>query len=283
MDKLTISPDDYTVAEFQRYLQAAIVPRPIAFASTVDRAGNVNLSPFSFFNLFSTNPPILVFSPSRRARDNSTKHTLENVKEVPEVVINVVNYAIVQQASLASTEYPKGVDEFVKSGLTPVASVHVAPPRVGESPVSFECQVENIIPLGEGGGAGNLVVCRVVLMHVKKDVLDEKGMIDPHKLDAVSRLGDSWYSRVTPDTLFVVPKPLRTIGIGIDALPQEIRTSPVLTGNDLAKLANVERLPDPDDTEVFEGGMEARHRRAQELLEQNDVDGAWKVLLSPQR
>ncbi|HEX7016381.1 MAG TPA: flavin reductase family protein [Cyclobacteriaceae bacterium] len=283
MEKLTISPDDYSVAEFQRYLQSAVVPRPIAFASTMDGAGNVNLSPFSFFNLFGTNPPILVFSPSRRGRDNSTKHTLENVKEVPEVVINVVSYAIIQQASLASTEYPKGVNEFVKSGLTAVPSVRVAPPRVGESPVSFECQVENIVPLGESGGAGNLVICRVILMHVKKDVLDETGMIDPHKLDPVARLGDNWYCRVTPESLLVVPKPLRTIGIGIDALPDEIRSSAVLTGNDLAKLANVERIPDPGGEPAFEGGMEARHRRAQELLAANDVEGAWKVLQSPQR
>jgi flavin reductase (DIM6/NTAB) family NADH-FMN oxidoreductase RutF len=283
MNKLTISPDNYSVAEFQRYLQSAVVPRPIAFASTVDGAGNVNLSPFSFFNLFGTNPPILVFSPSRRGRDNTTKHTLENVKEVPEVVINVVSYSIIQQASLASTEYPKGVNEFVKSGLTPVPSVRVAPPRVGESPVSFECRVENIVPLGETGGAGNLVICRVILMHIKKDVLDENGMIDPHKLDPVARLGDNWYCRVTPESLLVVPKPLRTIGIGIDALPDEIRSSAVLTGNDLAKLANVERIPDAGRESVFEGGMEARHRRAQELLEMNDVEGAWKVLLSPQR
>ncbi|HEY8511419.1 MAG TPA: flavin reductase family protein [Cyclobacteriaceae bacterium] len=281
MNKLTISPDDFSVAEFQRYLQSAVVPRPIAFASTVDGEGKVNLSPFSFFNLFGTNPPTLVFSPSRRARDNTTKHTLENVKVVPEVVINVVNYAIVQQASLASTEYPKGVNEFIKSGLTPVPSVRVSPPRVGESPVSFECRVEKIVPLGEGGGAGNLVVCRVVLMHISEDVLDEKRMIDPRKLDAVARLGDNWYSRVTPESLFIVPKPLRTIGIGVDALPEEIRTSRVLTGNDLAKLANVERVPEPDNTQAFEGGLEERHRAAQQLLEKNDIEGAWKVLLSP--
>lgn len=280
MKKLTISPDNYSVAEFQRYLQSAVVPRPIAFASTVDSAGHINLSPFSFFNLFSTNPPILVFSPSRRGRDNTTKHTLENVKEVPEVVINVVSHAIVQQASLASTEYPKGVNEFEKSGLTPVPSKVVAPPRVGESPVSFECIIENIIPLGELGGAGNLVVCRVILMHINEEVLDEMGMIDPRKLDAVARLGDNWYCRVTPDALFVVPKPLRTIGIGVDRLPEEIRSSPVLTGNDLGKLANIERLPDRGEAQAFEGGMEARHRRAHELLEMNDVEGAWKVLLS---
>nr|PZN54873.1 MAG: flavin reductase [Bacteroidota bacterium] len=283
VNKLTFDPGDYSVAEFQRYLQSAVVPRPIAFASTVDREGNVNLSPFSFFNLFGTNPPILVFSPSRRARDGTTKHTLENVKEVPEVVINVVNYTIVQQASLASTEYPKGVNEFVKSGLTPVPSSRVSPPRVGESPVSFECLVENIVPLGNAGGAGNLVVCRVVLMHVREDVLDDQRMIDPRKLDAVARLGDNWYSRITPESLFIVPKPLRTIGIGVDALPEEIRKSTVLTGNDLAKLANVERVPDPGDTQVFEGDVNARHRAAQQLLEKNDIEGAWKVLLSPQR
>src|SRR5690606_15408414 len=163
----------------------------------------------------------------------------------------------------------------------PVPSVRVSPPRVGESPVSFECRVEKIVPLGEGGGAGNLVVCRVVLMHISEDVLDEKRMIDPRKLDAVARLGDNWYSRVTPESLFIVPKPLRTIGIGVDALPEEIRTSRVLTGNDLAKLANVERVPEPDNTQAFEGGLEERHRAAQQLLEKNDIEGAWKVLLSP--
>lgn len=283
MKTVTIGPEDYSVAEFQRYLQSAVVPRPIAFASTVDKAGNINLSPFSFFNLFSTNPPVLVFSPSRRGRDNTTKHTLENVKEVPEVVINVVSYSIVQQTSLASTEYPRGVNEFEKSGLTPLPSVRVTPPRVKESPVSFECVVENIISLGALGGAGNLVVCRVVLMHISEEVLDERGMIDPHKLDPVARLGDNWYCRVTAESLFVVPKPLRTIGMGVDRLPEEIRTSPVLTGNDLGKLANVEKLPEPDTTPVFAAGWEARHRLAHELLEKGDVPGAWKVLLSPQR
>ena len=290
---LTISPQEVSVPVFQRYMQAAIVPRPIAFASSIDRAGNVNLSPFSFFNLFGSNPPTLVFSPSRRGRDNTTKHTLQNVLEVKEVVINIVSYAIVQQASLASTEYPKGVNEFDKSGLTPVLSVKVSPPRVGESPVSFECLVKDIIPLGDGGGAGNLVVCEVVLMHIREEVLGDNQMIDPFKLDPVARLGDNWYCRVGAEALFQVPKPLRTIGIGVDQIPYDIRNSRVLTGNDLGLLGNVERLPDPDSVEAYasnamvraalEAGIEGRHGLAHELLGRGDVEGAWKVLLAPQR
>lgn len=286
---LTINPEEVSVPVFQRYLQSAVVPRPIAFASSVDARGNVNLSPFSFFNMFSSNPPVLVFSPSRRGRDNTTKHTLQNIQEVGEVVINVVSYGIVQQASLASTEYPKGVDEFKKSGLTPVPSVKVAPPRVGESPAAFECLVRDIIPLGDGGGAGNLVVCEVVLMHVREDVLDGDA-IDPGKLDAVARLGGNWYCRVVPGALFQVPKPLRTIGIGVDGIPDAIRNSRILTGNDLGMLGNVEQLPDRGSIEQYatdplvrkavEAGAEARHQLAHRLLAEGDVDGAWKVLLA---
>lgn len=286
----SISPADVSVPVFQRYMQSAVVPRPVAFASSVDRQGNVNLSPFSFFNMFSSNPPILVFSPSRRARDNTTKHTLQNVHEVKEVVINIVSYAIVQQTSLASTEYPKGVNEFHKSGLTAVPSVKVSPPRVGESPVSFECIVRDIISLGDGGGAGNLVVCEVVLMHIREDILAAEGTIDPNKLNAVARMGDNWYCRADGDALFQVPKPLRTIGIGVDSIPEQIRNSRVLTGNDLGILGNVERLPDAESIQRFaenpavrtaiDEGLEARHRFAQGLIGEGDVEGAWKVLLA---
>ena len=287
---LTISPEEVSVPVFQRYMQAAVVPRPIAFASSVDGVGNVNLSPFSFFNMFGFNPPVLVFSPSRRGRDNTTKHTLQNVQEVKEVVINIVNYPIVQQASLASTEYPKGINEFHKSGLTPVPSVRVSPPRIGESPVSFECLVRDIIPLGDRGGAGNLVVCEVVLMHVREEILSGEQMIDPFKLDAVARLGDNWYCRVGGEALFQVPKPLRQIGIGVDQIPHDIRNSRILTGNDLGMLGNVEQLPDPESIRQYssnaivraalEAGMEGRHGLAHELLGKGDVDGAWKVLLA---
>lgn len=286
---LTINPEEVSVPVFQRYMQSAVVPRPIAFASTIDANGSVNLSPFSFFNMFSSNPPVLVFSPSRRGRDKTTKHTLQNIQEVGEVVINIVSYAIVQQASLASTEYPKGVNEFQKSGLTPVPSVRVSPPRVAESPASFECLVRDIIPLGDGGGAGNLVVCEVVLMHVSENVLDGES-VDPGKLDAVARMGDNWYCRVGAETLFQIPKPLRTIGIGVDGIPESIRNSKVLTGNDLGMLGNVERIPDVETIdrypagsivrEAVQRGIEAQHRLAQQLLRDGDVDGAWKVLLA---
>ena len=225
---LTIDPKEIAVPKMHGYLLGAVAPRPIAFASTVDKDGNVNLSPFSFFNVFSANPPILVFSPARRGRDNTTKHTYENVLEVPEVVINIVNYDMVQQASLSSTEYDKGVNEFIKSGLTPVASERVKPPRVGESPVSFECKVNEVVSLGPNGGAGNLVICEVLLVHIKEEVLDEEGRIDPVKLDAVARMGGDYYCRAQGDALFTVPKPLATKGIGVDQIPAPIRNSKIL-------------------------------------------------------
>lgn len=286
---LSISPEEVSTPVLQRYMQAAVVPRPIAFASSVDGDGNVNLSPFSFFNMFGSNPPVLVFSPSRRVRDKTTKHTLQNVLEIKEVVINIVNYAIVQQASLASTEFPKGINEFHKSGLTAVPSVRVSPPRVGESPVSFECLIRDIIPVGDGGGAGNLVVCEVVLMHIHEEILNGEQLIDPFKLDAVARMGDNWYCRVGKEVMFQVPKPLRQIGIGVDQIPEDIRNSRILTGNDLGMLGNVERLPDPESIKHYasnamvraalEAGEEGRHGLAHELLGKGDVEGAWKVLL----
>lgn len=239
---ITIDPKTIPTAKMQGYLQSSIGPRPIAFASTMDGDGNPNLSPFSFFNVFSANPPILVFSPARRVRDNSIKHTLMNCEATKEVVINVVNYDLVQQTSLASTEYATGVDEFIKSGLTQLASDLVKPFRVKESPVQFECKVTQIIALGNEGGAGNLILCEVVKMHIDEEILDENGAIDQYKIDLVSRLGGNWYSR-SNQGLFEVPKPLATLGIGVDAIPKEVRSSAVFDGNDLGKLGNIEALP----------------------------------------
>jgi len=286
---MIIDPVELTIPKLQSYLQGAIVPRPIAFASTIDREGNVNLSPFSFFNMFSMNPPVLVFSPSRRVRDNSTKHTLQNVLEVPEVVINLVSYEMVERASLASCDFPKGVNEFIKSGLTPVKSQRVKPPRVAESPVSFECNVNQVIPLGTEGGAGNLVVCEVILMHIKDEILDADGRINPHKLDAVARMGQDYYCRASGENVFLVPKPNEKIGIGIDQIPSNIRNSNILTGNDLGRLGNVEKLPGEDQIKQFQAGEiwmgakaqgeEGIHRLAQQFLRTGSVEEAWKTIL----
>lgn len=292
----TIYPNDLAPVEFHALLQGSIAPRPIAFVSTVDLKGNVNLSPFSFFNLFSTNPPILIFSPSRRVRDNTTKHTLENVKEVPEVVIHVVGFNLVEQMSLASTEYEKGVNEFVKAGLTEMPSAKVKPPRVKEAPIAFECKVNEVKPLGEVGGSGNLVICEVMVAHISEDILDEFGKIDPHKLDAVARLGGNWYSRASGDSLFQIPKPLRTKGIGIDQIPDEIKNSAILTGNNLGRLGNVEQLPTKEEVEAYssrpeiqeirlrfvndeESWLDHIHLLAQEKLRLGEMEEAWKILL----
>lgn len=288
--------DPNTHPQFDNLLKYAIAPRPICFASTVDAAGNVNLSPFSYFNLMSQRPPICVFSPLRRMRDGSTKHTLDNIREVPEVVINMVNHAMVQQQSLASTEYAKGVDEFVKSGFTPIASGLVAPPRVAESPVQLECRVLQVIELADIPGAGNLVLAEVVRMHVQEALLDEHDAIDQARLDLVARLGGDWYCRVTADNLFEVAKPLRSLGIGVDRLPRHIRLSPVLTGNHLGQLGNVEVLPSEEEVGALHADTEIRdmlqafigdkatlqihlHRRAAELLDAGRVHDAWKILL----
>lgn len=260
----------------------AVAPRPIAFASTIDEQGRVNLSPFSFFNVFSANPPIMIFSPARRGRDNTTKHTYENVLKVPEVVINIVNYAIVHQASLASCEYPEGVNEFVKSGLTEEKSAMIKPPRVKESPVAFECKVNQVVPLGDKGAAGNLVICEVLLMHVKEEIMNENGRIDPWKLDAVARMGQDYYCRAQGDNIFMVPKPGEKVKIGIDQLPDVLRKSKLLTMQDLAVLANVEKLP-------FDGpapesiGQELFHAMAKERLDRGDAEGAWQVLFGKSR
>lgn len=284
---MTINPKDLSIQKRHALLQSSIIPRPISFASTVDKDGNVNLSPFSFFNMFSSNPPILIFSPSRRGRDNTTKHTYENVKEVPEVVINIVNYPMVEQASLASTEFAKGVNEFVKAGFTPIASTIVKPPRVAESPVSFECKVNQVIELGTEGAAGNLVICEVLLVHVKEEVLDEHGNISPYKLDAVARLGQDYYTRVSGDSIFMVPKPNEKVGIGYDQIPALIRNNPMFTKNDLGRLGNIEKLPSPEEIRQFSlkpdvqwaitsGGISSL---ALKLLREGNVFEAWKALL----
>ncbi|AYO57189.1 flavin reductase [Chryseobacterium sp. 6424] len=269
----TISPKDLNNLQLQTLLQTAIAPRPIALASTTDKAGNINLSPFSFFNLFSTNPPVVVFSPSRRVRDNTTKHTLENVQEVAEVVIGIVNYPIVQQVSLASTEYDKGTNEFLKAGLTMKDADLVKPKLIDECPVNLECKVVEIKPLGTEGGAGNLVICEILKIHVREEYLNEAGTLDQKKLDLVARLGGNWYSRNDENNLFEVPKPLVTKGIGFDRLPTEIRHSKILTGNDLAMLANVESLPEAQ----FHSDENA-HAAAKKHLENNQPELAWQVL-----
>jgi len=244
---ITINPADITVPKLHQYLLGAVAPRPIAFASTIDKAGNPNLSPFSFFNAFGVNPSTLIFSPSRRGRDNTTKDTYKNLKEVPETVINVVTYDIVQQASLASTEYPEDVNEFVKAGLTMLPSEKIRPFRVQESPVQFECKVRDIIETGTQGGAGNLVVCEILLIHINPDVLDEEGVIDPQKIRLVGRLGKDFYAKAFGDGVFEVTKPLQKKGIGIDNLPEKIRTSTILTGNELGLLGNLESLPSQEE------------------------------------
>lgn len=289
---LTLKTSDLSPVEIQSILNCAVAPRPICFASTTDKEGNVNLSPFSYFNLFSVNPPTCVFSPSRRVRDNTTKHTLENINEVPECVINIVNYNMVHQASLASVEYPKGINEFRKAGFTMLPSGMVKPPRVAESPVQLECLVKNVIPLGDKAGAGNLVVAEVKLIHVSESVLGDNGKIDQRKMDHVARLGGDWYCRVTNDNLFEVAKPVRSIGIGVDAIPFAIRNSKVLTGNNLGQLGNVEALPSAEEIEAYKlssgiisllnaNDVEMQiHLKAKQLLDECNVMDAWKVLLA---
>ena len=279
----------------QQWLQHAIAPRPVCFASTIDKEGNVNLSPFSFFNLFSSNPPIVVFSPARRVRDNTTKHTLQNVLEVPEVVINIVDYDMVQQVSLSSCEFPKGVNEFVKAGFTQEAATLVQPPMVKESKVKMECKVVEVKPLGSEGGAGNLVICEVVRMHVDDSILNaEASMIDQRKLHHIARLGGDWYCKVDEQSLFHVAKPNTQLGIGIDALPETVRNSSVLTGNNLGQLANVHEYPTVDATfdderltniiqyfSINPDEMDKElHKYAKELLDAGKVNEAWQVLLA---
>lgn len=293
---LSLDPKELTVQRLHQLLLGAIGPRPIAFASTLDADGNANLAPFSFFNVFSANPPILVFSPARSGRTGQSKDTFNNAKAVPEVVINVVNYNMVHQMSLASSPYAPGVDEFIKAGFTPLASEKVAPFRVAQAPVQFECKVNQIIELGQEGGAGNLIICEVLQLHIQEELLNENGLIDQHKIDLVARMGGDWYCRANTTSMFEIKKPITTCGIGYDALPQDIKTSQVLSANDLGQLAGIEELP--NETEVNEykllelstlflehehdaSALEAAlHRSAHDLLAQNKLEEAWLTLLS---
>ena len=248
---LTIDPKEIPVPKLHHYLLGSVGPRPIAFASTVDAEGNDNLAPFSFFNVFSANPPIMIFSPARSGRTNTTKDTYNNVKIVPEVVINVVNYSIVHQMSLASSPFASDISEFEKAGFTPLASETIRPKRVAESPVQFECKVIEVKELGHQGGAGNLIFCEVLKIHINEDVLDENQMIDQHKIDLVSRMGGNWYCRADENSMFEITKPITTIGIGFDNLPSDILNSKILTGNDLGQLAGIENLPNETDVNEF--------------------------------
>lgn len=293
---VSIDPKNLTVQKLHQYLLGAIGPRPIAFASTVDAEGKPNLAPFSFFNVFSANPPILIFSPARSGRTNTTKDTYNNVKVVPEVVINVVNYDIVHQMSLASSPYAPGVNEFEKAGFTALKSDSVKPFRVAESPVQFECKVNEVIELGTEGGAGNLIICEVLKIHIHDEVLDSNGMIDQQKIDLVARMGGDWYSRANAESMFEITKPISTCGIGFDALPVDIKSSKVLSGNNLGHLAGIEKIP--DETNVNEYKLlelsdlfvslednplaleQELHKRAQSLLDENKLEEAWLTLLS---
>ena len=288
---ISITPKELSTPKLHGYLLGAVSPRPIAFASTVDAKGNVNLSPFSFFNVFSANPPILVFSPARRVRDNTTKHTLENAISTKEVVINMVSYDMVQQMSLSSTEYPEGVNEFEKAGFTEVASDIVKPPRVGESPVQFECKINDVITLGNEGGAGNLIIAEVVKLHIDERILDAEGKIDPLKIDTVARMGGNWYNRAK-EGIFEVQKPIKTMGIGVDVLPESIRNSTILTGNDLGILGNVEKLPTEDEVREFikmgiekcphinTANKENTQKQAQDMLRKGVVYDALRLLMA---
>lgn len=287
----SFEPKDISTSKLHSYLLSAVAPRPIAFASTMDVDGNPNLSPFSFFNVFSANPPIMIFSPARRVRDNTTKHTLQNAEATKEVVINVVNYNIVHQMSLSSTEYADGVNEFEKAGLTMLKSDIVKPFRVLESPVQFECKVNDILKLGTEGGAGNLIICEVVKLHIDSDIINEDGALNQQKLDLVARAGGSYYSRAKKG-FFEIPKPLTTLGIGVDNFPEHVKNSMILTGNDLGMLANVEVLPSEDMVDDFIVDIAERypniktathrekHKLAHNYISFGDVESAWKILLS---
>jgi flavin reductase (DIM6/NTAB) family NADH-FMN oxidoreductase RutF len=293
---LSIDPKELTVQRLHQLLLGAIGPRPIAFASTLDAQGNANLAPFSFFNVFSANPPILVFSPARSGRTGQSKDTYNNAKTIPEVVINVVNYNMVHQMSLASSPYAPGVDEFVKAGFTALASHKVAPFRVAEAPVQFECKVQQIIELGQEGGAGNLIICEVLQMHIHESLLNEHGLIDQHKIDLVARMGADWYCRANSASMFEIKKPISTCGVGYDALPPDIKNSHVLSANDLGQLAGIEELPNETDVNEYKllelsslfldleanaNALEtALHQRAKELLSENQLEEAWLTLLS---
>jgi len=286
----SFEPKDLKTKKLHGYLLSAIAPRPIAFASTLNEKGLPNLSPFSFFNVFSANPPILIFSPARRVKDNTTKHTLNNVEVTKEVVINVVNYDMIHQASLSSSEYPEDVNEFEKAGFTMLDSHNVRPFRVGESPIQFECKVNKVIKLGKKGGAGNLIICEVVKIHISKEILNKDKSINQEKLDLVARAGGNYYSRAK-DGFFEIPKPLSTLGVGVDSLPEPVRNSMILTGNDLGMLGNVESLPSKEEIEKFieevierypiikNATHREKHKIAQNYLSYGDVQSALKLLL----
>lgn len=292
----SIDPKELPIPRLHQLLLGAIGPRPIAFASTIDAKGQHNLAPFSFFNVFSANPPILVFSPARSGRTGQSKDTYNNVKVVPEVVINVVNYNMVHQMSLASSPYAPEVDEFVKAGFTALPSEKIKPLRVAQAPVQFECKVNEIIELGQEGGAGNLIICEVVQIHLDPNILNEQGLIDQHKIDLVARMGGDWYCRADQNSMFEIKKPITTCGIGYDALPLDIKNSTILSANDLGQLAGIEGLPNETDVNEYKlielaplfleleddaPALEcALHQRAKELLSQNELEAAWLTLLS---
>ena len=275
---MIIIPGEIKTAQLHAYLLGSVSPRPICFASTIDSEGNANLSPFSFFNVFGSTTVTLIFSPARRVRDNTIKHTLENCYETKEVVISVVNYAMVQQMSLASCEYPKGTSEFEKAGFTPVKADKVKPFLVKESPVNMECIVKQVIETGQEGGAGNLIICEMVAMHINDDVLNEAQQIDPHKIDLVARMGGDYYCRASGDAVFTVPKPNMNLGMGIDHLPEEIRKSSILSGNDLGQLANVTSIPMIDNSYIYVPTFDA-HTDAKHLIAEGKVEEAWQILL----
>lgn len=277
-----INPKDVSTAEFHSYLLSAIAPRPIAFASTVDKEGNVNLSPFSFFNVFGSNPPILIFSPNKRVRDGSGKDTLDNVHEIDEVVINMVDYNMVEQMSLASCEYPNGTNEFKKAGFTEAKSHLIKPPRVAEAKVAFECKIKQIISMGEQGGAANLIICEVLLAHVAEELLGENGRIDPTKTDWVARMGGDWYCRASGDATFEVAKPNIHLGVGVDAIPEFVKQSELFTGNDLGRLGNIEELPSKEEIEAFKTENKGQNfiALAKELVQKNEVKKAWMAILT---
>lgn len=291
---MIVTPGEISTKQLHAYLLGSVAPRPICFASTIDKEGNPNLSPFSFFNVFGSKPPIAIFSPARRVRDNTIKHTLENIQETKEVVINVVTYDMVQQTNLSSCEYPKGVNEFIKSGFTPVASELVKPFRVKESPVSMECKLLQVIETGQEGGAANLVICEIVKMHIDERILGDDQQIDPHKIDLVARMGKDFYCRASGDAIFEVHKPNLDLGVGMDALPDNIRSSRILSGNDLGILANSTEIPivaaTADDDRLRQILQDyahdrnllqqAQHQYAKELLSRHEVDLAWQVLLA---
>lgn len=292
---LTLDPKELSTKDLHGYLLSSVGPRPIALASTIDANGRPNLSPFSFFNVFSANPPIAIFSPARRVRNNTTKHSLENAQSTKEVVLNVVSHDIVEKTSLSSTEYDEGINEFIKAGFTAIESENVKPYRVKESPVQMECIVKDIVSLGDQGGAGNLVICEIVKIHISPSILNSDNTIDPHKIDLVGRMGANWYCRASGDSIFEVQKPNTNIGIGYDKLPNRIKNSFILSGNDLAKLANITKLPSVEDVDKFkentdiahilhstsddEEAREELHRMAKTLIEENNIEVAWKTLL----